>query len=98
MGELPRQVKGGRKAFFDDPDVDRLLAMLTRLLEEHWALRERVGLLEALLAEKGVIADDALETFQPSATLEAQLDQQSAELIRAVMGAARNIAAGGKES
>lgn len=91
MAELSRNVRGGRKAFFDDPNVDRLLAMLTRLLESHWALRERNALLEQLLISKGVLQPDELESFEPEPDVDAALDAESAELIRDVLGAARNI-------
>ena len=91
MADLSREARGGRTAFFQDADVDRLLAMLTRLVSEHWALRERVAVLEKLLADNGVIAPDAVETFAGDADWEAGLDAASARLIRDVMGAARNI-------
>ncbi|MEM9529851.1 MAG: hypothetical protein AAGA23_02910 [Pseudomonadota bacterium] len=91
MAELSRTVRGGRKAFFDDPNADRLLAMLARLLESHWALRERCAVLEKLLVSKGVLGPLELEAFELDAEADAALDAESAELIRDVLGAARNI-------
>ncbi|MFK7956506.1 MAG: hypothetical protein AB8B96_10445 [Lysobacterales bacterium] len=91
MGELSREVKGGRKAFFDDPDVDRLLAILTRLLEEHWALRERHTVLEKLLADKGLVSPEEMENYAFSESESGSLDAAAGKLIRDVMGAARNI-------
>ena len=92
MGEaVTRKVKGGRAAFFDNPDTDRLLAMLMRLVTEHWALKERVLVLESLLAENGVLAADALESFRPDADLDARWDQESYALVQAIIEAGQNI-------
>ncbi len=86
-----RDVRGGRSAFFEDADVDRLLAMLTRLMTEHWALKERVMALESLLAEHGVLDAQTMEEWQPPADVDASWDAQSYALVQAVMEAGRNI-------
>ncbi len=91
MDEMSREVKGGRTAFFDDPDVDRLLAIVTRLLEEHWALRERHAMLEKLLADKGLVSAEEMENSEFSEQDSGSLDAAAGKLIRDVMGAARNI-------
>ncbi|MEM7704099.1 MAG: hypothetical protein AAF358_01020 [Pseudomonadota bacterium] len=91
MTDLSREVRGGRKAFYDDPDVDRLLAIVTRLLEEHWALRERHTALEKLLVEKQLLEDEDIESYEFAEADSAVLDAASAKLIRDVLGAARNI-------
>ena len=88
---VKRTVKGGRSAFFENADVDRLLAMLTRLMSEHWALKERVMTLEALLAEHKLLPKDAVETFEPDPEEDARRDQDSLAFIQAVIEAARNI-------
>lgn len=88
---VTRQVKGGRAAFFENPETDRLLAMLIRLLTEHWALKERVMTLEALLTEHGVLPADALESFAPNAERDTVWDQESYALVQAVMEAGQNI-------
>jgi hypothetical protein len=88
---VTRQVKGGRAAFFENPETDRLLAMLMRLLTEHWTLKERVLKLEALLTEHGVLSAEALEAFAPNAELDAAWDQESYALVQAVIEAGQNI-------
>lgn len=88
---LTRKVKGGRRAFFENPETDRLLAMLLRFLTEHWALKERVMSLEATLVEHGVLTAEQLESFEPTAELGANWDQESYALIQAVIEAAQNI-------
>ena len=88
---LTRQVKGGRKAFFEDPAADRLLAMLTSFLGEHWVLRERVAALEALLIEQGVVDREALEAWEPAGDAAAAAAEERAALLRRVLDAGRNV-------
>lgn len=88
---LSREVRGGRKAFFDDPAADRLLAMLTAFLGEHWVLSERVAALEALLLEKGVVDREALENWEPSGEAAAAAAEERAALLRRVLDAGRNV-------
>jgi len=88
---VKRTVKGGRSAFFDNPDVDRLLAMLMRLMTEHWALKERVLTLEALLAEHKLLPEGAVESFEPGPEEDARRDLESFAFIQAVIEAAQNI-------
>ena len=88
---VTRRVKGGREAFFENPETDKLLAMLMRLVTEHWALKERVHTLEALLVDNKLLSGDALESFRPDAAQDAAWDQESFLLIQAVLEAGRNI-------
>lgn len=84
-------VRGGRNAFFDDPDVDRLLAMLMRLVNEHWVLTERVKAMETLLELHGVLPEGAVENFMPDGEQNAQWAAESYALIRSVVNSAQNI-------
>ena len=86
-----RKVKGGRDAFFENAETDRVLAMLLRLLTDHWALKERVMTLESLLVEHGVLTQAQLESFEPGADLDGHWDQESYALVKAVIDAAQNI-------
>lgn len=84
-------VRGGRNAFFKDADVDRLLAMLMRLTNEHWVLTERVRAMESLLELHGLLPKDAVENYMPDAEQNAQWAADSYALIKAVVSAAQNI-------
>ena len=88
---IQRKVKGGRNAFFEHADTDRLLAMLVRFMKHHWALHERVLLLEALLEDKGLLETAATEALQPGAERAARLDQESYAFIKDVIEAAQNV-------
>lgn len=88
---LSRHVKGGRKAFFSDPELDRLLARLARLMAEHWAVKERLLTIEALLAEKNILTAADIDAYQPDEATEAEWNAQRDQLIRAVLEAGRNV-------
>ena len=88
---IEKTIKGGRSAFFDDPEVDRLLAMLMRLMNHHWALYERVRLLESLLEANDLVAPGAVEQHQAGEALGQMLDQESYAFIKDVVESAQNI-------
>ena len=88
---LSRKVKGGRKAFLADAELDRMLARMMRLMTEHWALKERLLSIEALLVERNILSAEDIDNFQPSPEQEADWDQQRDQLIRSVLGSGQNI-------
>jgi hypothetical protein len=68
-------------------DLDRLGQALVTLAQELWVVKDRQKVLEAALAEAGVIVQDSIDQFQPDATLASQLKTDRAELIESVLGA-----------
>jgi hypothetical protein len=84
-------VQGGRNAFFENAESDRLLAMLMQLVTEHWAVRERMLVLERLLVDKGLLEDGEIDGYRPDPDHDARWDAMSFELIQAVVEAGRNI-------
>lgn len=53
-------------AFFDNPAIDHLIAVTLELGAELWVQRERMRVIEKLLAEKGVVTPELIEQYQPS--------------------------------
>lgn len=53
-------------AFFDNPAIDNLIAVTLELGAELWVQRERMRVIEKLLAEKGVVTPELIEQHQPS--------------------------------
>jgi hypothetical protein len=86
-----KSVKAGRPAFFSDPEIDRLLAIIVRLMTEHSVLSERVKILESLLIESGAITREALEAFEPSEAQDAEWGQDRFQLIKDVLESGANI-------
>lgn len=88
---LSKKVKGGRKAFYSDPELDRMLARTARLMAEHWALQERLLTIEALLSERNVLSEEDIDAYKPSAEQEADWNQKRDQLIRSVLESGQNI-------
>jgi len=60
---LKRKAKGERPYFFDDPSVDKVVAMVMGLAGEVAILRDRQDTLERLLESKGLIKRNEIEAF-----------------------------------
>jgi hypothetical protein len=52
--------------FFEDPVVDRLMGIVMALAAEVYIIKDRERALEQVLADKGIIGSDAVESFQPA--------------------------------
>lgn len=68
-------------------DLDRLGKTLITLAQELWVVKDRQKVLEAALAEAGVMAPDAVEIFQPDEELSGRLESERAAFIEQVLGA-----------
>jgi len=58
--------KQPRPTFFEDTANDRLTAVITALTAEVATLCDRVVTLESVLAANGVMAKDAIDSYQPT--------------------------------
>lgn len=85
-GPAPASGRGAEKIFFGDPRLDRLMGMLWSLAAETWVLRDRLGALEAVLADAGTIARDALDAYRPSAEQKAALERDREAFTAHVLG------------
>ncbi|MCE7901934.1 MAG: hypothetical protein DYH20_04555 [Gammaproteobacteria bacterium PRO9] len=65
MPRLLRTSKGKRPKYFEDPTVDRLVAMLMSLVGEVSVLRERLDAVERLAERQGVFTLDEVDHFSP---------------------------------
>jgi len=70
--KLPRQSKGKRSQFYDDPAIDQVMTLMLELMAEMSAMRERVDTVERLLDERGVVSRQDIETYKPSPAVEAE--------------------------
>ena len=73
--EANRKPRGKRPYFFDDPAVERVLAITIAVAGELAVARERIDTIERLLEDKGVLARDEVESFVPT---EAQAEERQA--------------------
>ncbi len=55
---------GPEQSYFEDPAVDRLLAMVMTLASDLWVHKDRLFVLETMLAEQGVLAPGSLDRYE----------------------------------
>ncbi|NKB37498.1 MAG: hypothetical protein GKR93_10065 [Gammaproteobacteria bacterium] len=74
-GKLQLKPKGRRPYFFEDPAVDKLLAMVSALAGEVSVVHDEYDTLVRVLEEKGVVDSKELKAFIPDASVRAERDQ-----------------------
>jgi hypothetical protein len=74
-------------AFLSDPVVDALLQVVIELGAESWITRRRLLVLERVLAERGLVASEMVETYTASAEDEALWRQERDRMLRSVYAA-----------
>lgn len=77
--------KGKRPIYFEDPQSDKLLAIVMALTGEVAVLRERLDTLERLLATKGIVSISEIEAYQPDDRAANERSQWRAEYIGRVL-------------
>ncbi len=82
---LPRQTKGKRPNFFQDPATDQVMSFVLELTTEVAAMRERLDTVECLLDEHGSVTREAIEAYEPSPEVEARRATWLAEYFRRVL-------------
>jgi len=66
LSRSERPVPAPQPAFFDNPVIDNLIAVTLELGAELWVQRERMRIMERLLAEKGVVTPELIDEYTPS--------------------------------
>ena len=66
-------------------DIDRLGQALISLTKELWIVKDRQKILEAALADAGVVLPETIDKYQPDEVLSQQLETERAQLIEQVL-------------
>lgn len=74
-------------AFFDNPAIDNLIAVTMELGAELWVQRERMRIIEKILAEKGVVTAELIEQYTPSAEESAAVRAERDDFVQRLFGA-----------
>lgn len=74
-------------AFFDNPAIDHLIAVTLELGAELCLQRERMRTIETLLAERGVVTAEMIESHVPSPELAARARAERHAFVQRVYGA-----------
>lgn len=81
---MAKNVKGKRPFYFDNPESDKLLAIVMVLAGEVSVLRERLDTLERLVQAKGILSIEEIETYQPDEQIAKEREQWRADYIARV--------------
>ncbi len=71
----------------DTLNTDQLTSMLMALLSEHWILRDRCAIMEALMIERGILLQGELDDHVPTPAQAAMLERLRDRTAAAVIGA-----------
>ena len=78
---MSRKAKGKRPAYFDDPDNDKLLAIVMALAGEVSVLRERLDTIERVARMKALWQLEDVEAYVPDEAVAAERDTWRAEYL-----------------
>ncbi|MEP1420509.1 MAG: hypothetical protein ABJK59_01905 [Erythrobacter sp.] len=83
--ERPKVAKGKRPYFFDDPSVDKVLAIVMALTGEVSVLRDRLDTHEKLAADKIWPTAENVESFELTEEVENERDGRRSAYLGRVM-------------
>ena len=75
----------GKRPYFLDAEVERVLAITMAVVQELAVARERIDTLERLLEARGVISRGEIESFVPSAQINAERGAWTQEYLARVL-------------
>ena len=75
----------GKRPYFLEPQVERVLAITMAAIQEFAVARQRLDTLERLLEVKGVVARSEIENFAPDASAAVERSLWSQEYIARVL-------------
>jgi hypothetical protein len=73
--------RGKRPAFFDDPVIDQLMAIIMAMSAELSVVYDRVDTIERLLDQKGQISKNEIEKYRPGQEIENERNTRRNEYI-----------------
>ena len=82
---LPRVAKGKNLVYLDDNSVDNILAMVMTLTQEISVLTDRLDTIENLMAKKGQINTDDINSFEPDNQLQEKRSERRKTLLKRVL-------------
>lgn len=83
--EANRRAKGKRPQFFDDPAVERLLAITMAVVTELAVARERIDTLERVLIAKGHLGAADIDRYEPDPAAQTARDAMGRETIARIL-------------
>ncbi|MFT7288202.1 MAG: hypothetical protein ACI87W_002317 [Halieaceae bacterium] len=76
------------KTYLTTEDVDALGRQNTQLITELWILKDRLAVLENLLAQKGLLSAGEVDAAHPDEALSLELDRERERYLKRIVGLA----------
>ena len=76
-----------KAAYLEGSDVEAVARMLNALLTEHWILRDRLAVLEAILGDRGILENGEIDAYVPSEDMAEALETLRNTVFGNVIGA-----------
>jgi hypothetical protein len=86
---MAKKAKGKQPVYFDDPQSDKLLAIVMALAGEVSVLHERLDTLERLAEAKGLFSVEEIEAYQPDELVAQSREQWRKDYIARVLRVVR---------
>lgn len=83
--KLIKKAKGSRPYFFEDPAIDKVVAMVMGLAGEVSVLADRVDTLERVLSEHGTLDLAKIDDYQPDVAVSSARDNRREMMLANVM-------------
>ena len=82
---MVKTAKGKRPVYLENPQIDKLLAIVMALTGEVSVLHERLDTIERLLEIKGILSITEIEAYEPDTKVTKEREQWRAEYIARVL-------------
>lgn len=90
----PRTYNYPDRKTLESTDVSRLGDAMLVLAREVWVLTDRLAVMQAVLAKRGIDIAEDIEEFQPDGALQAELDAKGKKLLSDINNAIAGINSG----
>ena len=78
---MAKKAKGKKPVFFNDPQIDKIVGIVTALAGEVSVLRERLDTIERLAEQKGLFSRQEIEAYRPGPQATEERERWRAEYI-----------------
>ena len=82
---MSRKARGKRPVYFNDPECDKLLAIIMAVAGELAVTRERLDTLERIASAKGLLSLADIEEYRPAPAAAAARDKWRAEYLDRIL-------------
>lgn len=84
--QLGEEIGGRGRIYFDNVVIDNILDALLELSASVWAHRDRVAVMEQILAERGIDLSEAIEAHKPDGAELARRAEERDAFIERIFG------------